>query len=139
VKQVEIGPADSVQKVWRNDVVRNGGGDVHKYNVSVEIGSSGIGQGDDIRTTTFTVMGLTTADFTSNTEFGVGLLDPKEKGSCCLDFRIQCSIEVAVFCVFYDFMVYTRRWWWVCDLYFTETMQVARHVPTYADFVEGLY
>jgi hypothetical protein len=66
-----IGPANSVQKV-ANDVIMNGDANKHKYDVGVQIGTQGIGK-DDIRTTTFIVKGLTTADFTSATEFGVRL------------------------------------------------------------------
>jgi hypothetical protein len=73
-----VGPANSVQRV-ANDVLMNGGGNIHKYDVGVQIGTPGIGK-DDIQTTTFILSGFTAADFTSAVEFGVRLTSVGTEG-----------------------------------------------------------
>lgn len=50
-----------------------GGGNGHIFDVGVEIGTSGIGKNDDIRETSFTVMGITYSDIDFIQEFGVRL------------------------------------------------------------------
>jgi len=57
----------------------SGGGNIHKYDIGVRIGTAGIGV-DDIQTTTFIVLGFTSADFTSAEEFGVRLTSVGPEG-----------------------------------------------------------
>ena len=51
----------------------SGGGTTRTYDIGVLIGTSGIGSGDDIQTTTFIVMGITLADIDFTQDFGVRL------------------------------------------------------------------
>jgi hypothetical protein len=65
---------DSVQKLANDAVMTGGGKPAHKYDVGVQIGTSGIGK-DDIPTTEFIIdstAGLTINDFV-NQEFGIRL------------------------------------------------------------------
>jgi hypothetical protein len=65
---------DAVQKLAKGAVMTGGGKPAHKYDVGVEIGTSGIGK-DDIQTTEFIIdstAGLTIDDFI-NQEFGIRL------------------------------------------------------------------
>lgn len=65
-----IGPRDSVQAVAK-DVRMNGEGNIHKYDIGVEIGSQGIGK-DDFQTYSFDVLGVSFEDVNGG-EFGVRL------------------------------------------------------------------
>ncbi len=63
------------------DVTMSGDGNVHFYDVGVEIGTQGIGM-DDIQHTEFIVSGVTLDDFKSGQEFGIRLTSVGPVSSC---------------------------------------------------------
>jgi len=78
VTSFQVGPANQVQNLG-NGATMSGDRNRHKYDIGVRIGTAGIGV-DDIQTTTFIVTGFTTADFTSEEEFGVRLTSVGPEG-----------------------------------------------------------
>jgi len=67
--KIEKGGVDRLS----NDVLMKGGGkNANTFDVGVEIGHQGIGQGDDFNSAVFVVAGLTTSDF-KGSNFGVRL------------------------------------------------------------------
>ena len=64
---------NSVYDLGNGVTMIGGGGDPRLFDIGVLIGTSSASQGDDIRTTTFTVHGITLADIDYTQEFGVRL------------------------------------------------------------------
>jgi len=88
-----------IQKL-NNDVLMEGDGGIHWYDVGIEIGTKGISK-DDIRETTFTVFGVTTNDFTPAEEFGIRLTSVgsgtnRGESSKMYGQRVCCAFELPV-------------------------------------------